>query len=278
MGGRTSTAAADATAALRRAMFEAAWRLIEEAGGLTVTLDHLPLDRVIRAAGASRTSVYREWPSREAFYADLLVELAGPAVQGVGAVDDPSATLARKLLPDHLGRLGTPEQRRAAVWAIGREVASTSYRAIAESPQWKIFLVLAVSAISSGSEQRERVVEALRASEREWTDRFAEMLEDLCTVLGFRPRPGFDLHHVAAIGSGVVEGMVLQSLLTPEVLGREIEIDGPDGVQLWHPAAFSYLAVVDAHLEPVPDYDPTRAVSEYLKTLAVRETATLRRR
>ena len=67
---------------LRDRMLDTAKSMIADAGGLTVSLAHLNMEEIIRAAGVPRSSVYREWAAREDFYVDLMVELSvddGPA-------------------------------------------------------------------------------------------------------------------------------------------------------------------------------------------------------
>lgn len=44
--------------------------------GLTVSLEHLSLEDLIHAAGVARSAVYRRWPYKDLFFADLLRELA----------------------------------------------------------------------------------------------------------------------------------------------------------------------------------------------------------
>ena len=45
-------------------------------GGLTVSLDHISLEQLIRDADVSRSTVYRRWPHKDLFFSDLVRELA----------------------------------------------------------------------------------------------------------------------------------------------------------------------------------------------------------
>jgi AcrR family transcriptional regulator len=44
--------------------------------GLTVSLDHISLEQVIRDAGVSRSAAYRRWPYKDLFFSDLVKQLA----------------------------------------------------------------------------------------------------------------------------------------------------------------------------------------------------------
>lgn len=76
-------------------MLSAALELLAERG-VTVGLDGLLLEDVIRRADVSRTSAHRRWPTRDAFLADVLLEVArGVEDQTIGTrvVADASAVL-----------------------------------------------------------------------------------------------------------------------------------------------------------------------------------------
>lgn len=42
-----------------------------ERHGLTVSLEHLGLERIIKASGVSRATAYRHWPTKADFLADV---------------------------------------------------------------------------------------------------------------------------------------------------------------------------------------------------------------
>ena len=60
---------------LRRRMLRAAAAMVHRAG-LTVSLDHISFEDVIRDADVSRSAAYRRWPYKDLFYGDLIEELA----------------------------------------------------------------------------------------------------------------------------------------------------------------------------------------------------------
>ncbi|PPH71197.1 hypothetical protein C5C90_15000, partial [Rathayibacter sp. AY1D4] len=56
---------------VRTRLLDAALAVVR-AEGLRVGVAHLPLEDVIRSAGVPRSTVYRIWPTRQAFYDELI--------------------------------------------------------------------------------------------------------------------------------------------------------------------------------------------------------------
>ena len=67
--------------------------------GLTVSLDHLSLEDIIRDADVSRSAVYRRWPFKDLFFSDLVKELAKNATPTIA---EDEVTLMRQVLTEHL--------------------------------------------------------------------------------------------------------------------------------------------------------------------------------
>ncbi|GIG28970.1 TetR/AcrR family transcriptional regulator [Cellulomonas marina] len=260
-------------AALRRRLLDAALRLVEEAGGLAVTADTLALDAVVREAGVARTSVYREWSGREAFYVDLLRELAGPGWQGPSPYDEDAVLLARRVVAGRLRDLGTAEGRSAVLEELVRRAALVDYQGLVRSVQWRswVAVVAAVQHLPRAAD-RVRVERVLRASEAALVEHMAAMWAGLGVVLGRRLRPHVrGWATVATAAASVVEGFGVRRLLSPDSSDRVVVVDGPDGPQEWHLVALTMLSVVEGLTEPVPDYDPDVALADYLVHLAERE-------
>jgi hypothetical protein len=56
-------------------MLKAAVAMVNRTG-LTVSLDHISFEDVIRDADVSCSAVYRRWPYKDLFFSDLVKELA----------------------------------------------------------------------------------------------------------------------------------------------------------------------------------------------------------
>ena len=139
-------------------MPDAAQRLVERDGGLTVSLEHLGLDKVIREAGVSlMTSVYREWTNKDAFYVDLLCDMAGPSWQGTAAFDEKTIQLARDVVAEHFDQLQEGrEGRRQVLKEAVRRAAKQNFDAVVASAQWRTYVALTATVLSQSIEVESR--------------------------------------------------------------------------------------------------------------------------
>ncbi|TCK27146.1 TetR/AcrR family transcriptional regulator [Pseudonocardia endophytica] len=245
-----------------RRMLETAADAVAEAG-LTVSLDHIRLEDVIREAGVSRSAVYRKWPSKGEFLGDLLLELS----RGQAPIADTGSSQAgmtiRRVLDERFDDLGTPEGRRRTLAEIVRETAEQDFRHIVGSRQWRTYLALTVTFIGMpGGELRDRVGEALAGSERTLTSRISRNHEAVGRLLAMRPArrdAGWDA--LAHLANALMRGMVVKSLAQPELADRRITagVGGPDAE--WTLAALGVADLVLAALEDDPDveWDDERA-------------------
>jgi AcrR family transcriptional regulator len=67
-----------------RRMLRAALAMVNRAG-LTVSLEHISFEEVIREADVSRSSAYRRWPHKDLFFSDLVLEVARNPAPGIFA-------------------------------------------------------------------------------------------------------------------------------------------------------------------------------------------------
>jgi AcrR family transcriptional regulator len=248
------------------------------ASGVTVSLEELSLEDVIRHAGVPRSSVYRIWPYKGDFVDDLLCHMAGPNWFGAAAFDKDTIDLAMKVVADHEQMLGTPEGRRAVVLEAARQAVLRNFRAIVTSQEWQIYIALIATARSTrDDEARARIEEALGDSEAAFITRMADFYQLMGDALGFRLRsPAYSYTHLAAAAAALVEGLALRQVLAearrdnPESRTRQHQnldleklissplpgpgIDGKPAV--WSLAALAFIGILDTFVEPDPNYSP----------------------
>jgi AcrR family transcriptional regulator len=263
---------------LRRRMLDAAQRLVEREGGLSVSVEHLTLDKVIKEAGASRTSVYRIWSNKDEFNLDLLCDLAGPSWQGTAAFDEATIKLARDIVAERMADLVTAEGRRRVLLEAIRRAALQNYNAVVKSTQWRTYVALTATVLSMSPleiEAREKVLTALQEAEEVFVRRMARFYEDMGVILGLQLKPHVESYEtIAAVGASVVEGLGLRQLLTSSVVNQPLSIEDDTGTtQEWHLAAVGFLGVFDQLVEPIleEEYSFPDALSSYLKRLSERE-------
>lgn len=261
---------------LREAMYRAAQRMVYEMG-VTISLEDLGFEDVIRAADVPRSSAYRLWPYKGDFVTDLLTYLAGPNWLGTAAFDNETVELSYRTVADNLDRLDTPQGRRSVLQEAVRLAAAQNFRAIVESNEFHIYVALVATARSARSDfARRNVTAALATSEIEFIRRMTGFYEDMMKVLGLRLRdPALGPQHLATAGAAVVEGLALRKILLEcalalpsESLTSEqkehvsklasyinVQIPGPGlhGTAEWSLPALAFLGILDALVEPDPD-------------------------
>lgn len=253
----------------RRKLLDAAQRLVERHGGVSVSLD-LTMEQVMAEAGVSRSTMYRTWPNKGAFEVDVLTDLAGPSWQGTAAFDAETIALAYSVIADRLHDLQTLEGRERAMREAIRQAAQRNFEAVIHSPQWRTYVALTATAKTlAEAECRIAVLEALVAAERNFLGKMAQFYQGMADVLGFRLRnPDFTYEQLAAVGAAVVEGMGLRQVIAGEHTGRPVTIEGPDGPEDWNLAALGFYGLVTNLIEPDPDYDFQTALAKHLKGLS----------
>ncbi|MDA0634246.1 TetR/AcrR family transcriptional regulator [Nonomuraea sp. MCN248] len=251
----------------RRRMLDAALALVEQ-DGLTVGLDHISVEDVIQRAGVSRTAVYRRWPYKDLFHADLLRELARGAAPASAVDEEATRRLLGSVLDGRAAEPATPQGRHDLLTEMLRVSAADDFEAIHRSAGWRTYLALQATFLSlPDGELRADVGEALRLSESRFVDRVARGWELVATALGYRPRPeaggGFPL--IATLACASMRGLVLMALPDPELLTRRVPAN-PTGAST--PADWSLIGLAAAgigvtflELDPGVTWDDERTAA-----------------
>jgi AcrR family transcriptional regulator len=218
--------------------------------GLTVSLDHISLEQLIRESGVSRSAVYRRWPYKDLFFADLVKELAKNAVPAIA--DDETAAI-RRVLAEHRDQLDTPEQRGGLVAELIRQLAQTLRR----SARWRTYLALNATFTSiADDDTRREVGTALAESERAHILSVAGAWELLTGLLGYRLRPdsGATFETLATLLTGAMRGLVTMALCDPAVATGSVRSKpfGATETADWPLPALALASIASGLLEPDP--------------------------
>lgn len=255
----------------------AAAREIVLRSGMTISLEDVSLEDVMRQAEVPRSSVYRLWPYKTDFVDDLLCLLATPDWVGLTPGQAPALDVAREVVRANRDRLDTPEGR----WAVTREsirrAVEVSFADLVATKAWVFYFAL-VGTIDyvRDPNARARIAAALEECERVRVRSIAALYEELARWTGTRPRAGFRTEHIAE-----ATGAMLQGLMTRMVVARNSPNDqtqltddgrwsphrmitqplagpGIDGTEIdWSFVASAYCALFEGMIELDPDFTPS---------------------
>jgi AcrR family transcriptional regulator len=222
--------------------------------GLTVSLDHLSFEDIIRDADVSRSAVYRRWPYKDLFFSDLVKELARDATPTI--VND-EIDLMRRVVAEHPDWLETPELRHDLLGELFRQLALFDFQTIYGSAGWRTYFALHATVMSlAEGDLRDAVQASLAKSERSRNTRVANAWEQLAGLFGYRLRPevGATFEAMATLLSATMRGLVVMALSSPEIATYRAQANpfgAPDKHQ-WSLAAMGLGSVASAYLEPDP--------------------------
>jgi len=234
-------------------MLQAAAAMVNRTG-LTVSLDHISLEEVIRDADVSRSAVYRRWPYKDLFFSDLEKELARSATPTI--IDDEVA-LIKRIVAERPGWLDTPERRHGLVIELIRQLALLDFQTLHGSARWRTYLALHATFLSlTDGQLRDQVQAALAQSEHAHQAQVARAWELLAGLFGYRLRPesGATFQTLAALLDATMRGLVVMALSMPEVASYRAQASpfGAATQDHWSLAALGAASVASALLEPDP--------------------------
>ncbi len=234
-------------------MLQAAVAMVSR-DGLTVSLDHISLEEVIRDADVSRSAVYRRWPYKDLFFSDLVKELARGATPTI--VDDEIA-LIQRIATEHTDWLVIPERRHGLMIELVRQLALFDFETLSGSARWRTYLALhaTFSSLPDG-ELRDQVRAVLAQSEQEHRARVAKAWQRLADLFGYRLRPelGATFETLAALLDAIMRGLIIQALSEPGLGAYRAQARpfGADAPREWSLAALGAASMASAFLEPDP--------------------------
>jgi AcrR family transcriptional regulator len=237
----------------RDRMMRAAIDMINETG-LTVSLDHIRFEDVIRNADVARSTAYRHWPYKDLFFSDLVKELAG---RGSPAIINDEISLVKRILNEHQDWLRTPQLRHSLILELIRQLALQDFGNTLASPEWRTYLALhaAFSGLSDG-ELRDQIQAALAHAEAGHVARVAQAWSQIAGLFGYRLRPELatSFETLATLLNATMRGLIVTALSTPEVATRMTVASpvGAAGKEPWSLPATGMASIAMAFLEPEP--------------------------
>jgi hypothetical protein len=202
----------------------------------------------------SRSAVYRRWPYKDLFFADLVKELAKNAVPAVA--DDETAAI-RHVLAEHGEELATPGQRAGLAAELIRQLARADFEALCRSARWRTYLALNATFMSIADEDtRQQVGAALAESERAHIASVAGAWELLAGLLGYRLRPdsGTTFETLATLLTATMRGMVTMALSDPAIATTNARARpfGATETTDWPLPSLALASIASELLEPDP--------------------------
>lgn len=227
--------------------------------GLTVSLEHLSIEDLIRAAELPRSTFYRLWPARDHFFADLLVELATSSETNDAMFYSGTQDVAYGVIKQHEHLLSTHDGRVAVLREVARVATRVNFEHFSESVSWRSHVTLVATASSlADTEHRDRVAAALQETERRFIQRTAEFYGTALAGLGFSFHPGASAELLAGLGAAVVEGLAQRRLVNPTLVDTMITKPGVNGEPVeWHPAALGFWGVLEGLVDLGAYHEPS---------------------
>lgn len=245
--------------------------------GLTVSLDHLSFEEVIRDADVARSAVYRRWPYKDLFFSDLVTELAKAAVPSA-ADNDAIIGLIKTIVAERSDQLGSAEGRHDLLVELFRQAALRDFLALYGSAEWRTYLALHATFLSlAEGDLRDRIQGILAESEHGFITRVAAAWQHIAGLFGYRLRPevGASFETVATLASGTARGLILMALSTPDLADRRVPARpfGATEEADWSLPALGLAGIASAFLEPDPavtwDRDRIDAVRAAVRSLSM---------
>ncbi len=239
-------------------MIEAGARRVESSG-LRIGFDFLRLEDVIADAGVSRSAVYKRWPRKEQYYAELLLRLAGDVRPSLAAYDTGTPETVIAVAEEHVEWFGSEEGRWRVFIEMCRRGSHQNFIALRSRPDWQVYMTLHAAHLTiPDGEYKRSLGRALRASETSFGAQMESFYAIILGLLGYRIKPGIldhDLRRYVMLGAAAVEGVVLTSGVNDDLADHRFLMDpfNVGRLQDWSHAAFLYTSLAVASAEPDPN-------------------------
>ncbi|MEJ6490118.1 hypothetical protein PQI23_10320 [Leucobacter sp. USCH14] len=242
-----------------------------ETAGLSLGVSQPVIDRICVDAGVSAKQFVQVWPTADAFMADLFCELANQAQ--IDRADTETLLTTWQYLSMRTEDLRTPSGRRSVLIDIIRTAAEYNFEVVTASSKWRTYAALSTTIMSWPDEAaRARILDALQASELSFVETMENFYRNVLPTVGYRLKPMFhnDYQPFVVAAASVIEGLGIVRATVPALVeahfsGHAAGVD--DGSresaqeETWSVSALAFMGVVDAFIEPDPDFVASEAIS-----------------
>ncbi len=245
----------------RSHMLLAASRHVESVG-LSLGIDDTLLAKLSREAGVGPNDFAKIWSSADEFLTDLFCELANQAQ--IDRADTETLLTTWQYLSMRSDDLRSIGGRRSVLIDVIRTAAEYNFEAVTGSNKWRTYAALSTTIMSwPEGEPRTRVLDALRASELSFVDTMDGFYRNVLPTIGYHLKPAFndDYQPFVVATASVIEGLGIVRSTVPTLVDTHFEVPGNDGPETWSVASLAFIGVVDAFIEPDPDFVPDEAIS-----------------
>jgi AcrR family transcriptional regulator len=219
--------------------------------GLLLDYANIELEDLIREAGVPRSTVFRIWPDRVAFVADLVRALF-EADPGFDTGFDADTRQVLESASGAVGAAGGREERDAALREALRVTVAHNMAAVEDTVAWRAYKTMSAAlssgdAVPGGSEIRGLLSEI----EDRYLDRMAQIYVGLNAAFGLRMRAGVTERDLALAVVAMIDGMSDHRRINPAVVDApRLVALGPEGVRDWHLAGVAIAGIYTAFTEP----------------------------
>jgi len=223
-----------------------------KAEGLHLDYANIELEDLIRTAGVPRSTVFRIWPDRVAFVADLVRALfeADPGFDT--GFDGETLRHLEQAVAGDAEAMSTPEGRQRALREALRVTVAHNMGAVEGTVAWRAYRTMS-AALSSGDAVPggEEIRALLSEIEDRYLNRMAEIYAGLNEAFGLRMRDGVTERDLAVAVMAMIDGMSDHRRINPSFVDapRVIAL-GPEGPRDWHLAGIAVYGIYSAYTEP----------------------------
>jgi AcrR family transcriptional regulator len=257
----SSAAVPDRQSAARQQILSAALAHIDETG-LTLGIDDVVIESLLAEAGVKESELDKVWPTRQELLDDVFFAMAEKARED--RTDTQTLLSTWQYLSSRADDLLSAGGRRQVLVDVIRTSAEYNFGAVTATGAWRSYAGLSATILSfPDSPGRQRTLDALGASEMSFVETMEMFYRNVLPTVGYRLKPHFggDWQPFVVAAASVIEGLGLIRASVPSLVERPLEIAGDGPVEAWSLASLAFMGIVDAFIEPDPDYEPYEAIA-----------------